>query len=321
MNDIDVRTFNLNLVPALAALLRHRAVGTAAREVGVSQSAMSHALAKLRDQLGDPLLVPQGRQFVLSARAERIAEELPAALEHLQTSLVGPRSFDPQTASLTLRIASVDYFEFTTLPSIMHHLREHAPGIRLEIERLTSDSAAALQAGRLDLILGGTGLVSGAGIEGAELFRDPFKVIVRHGHPTIRRRPSMRAYVDAEHVVVRFEGRGPALVDRELSALGHARRVGLYVPHFVSAPLVVAQSDMICTVASAVASRARDLLNVHVFEPPLLLPAAPIKMWWPRSQDHDPGRAWFRALLREGTGVPAGIRRMIRAHQSANDAG
>lgn len=316
MSNFDARAFNLNLVPALAALLRHRAVGAAAKEVGVSQSAMSHALAKLRDLFDDPLLVPQGRRFVLSARAEVLAVSVPDALTQLEEALGGQPQFDPGTASVTLRIATVDYFEFAVLPGLMTHLRTHAPGVRLALERLTGESAARLQSGGLDLILGGTGLVRGAGIEGVRLYEEPFKVIVRDGHPRIRRRLTLPAYLAAEHVVVRFESRGGGVVDRILAERGLDRRVGLWVPHFVSAPLVVAESDMISTVASAVAARAHELLGVRVFEPPVPLPAAPIMMWWPRSQAHDPARSWFRELLLGGDAVPSGIGRRIRSQRA-----
>lgn len=316
MSTFDVRAFNLNLVSALDALLRHRAVGAAAREVGVSQSAMSHSLAKLREHLGDPLLVPQGRRFELSARAQAIAADLPELLDRLGTTLGGGASFDPRTAELTLRIATVDYFEFTVLPTLMAYLREHAPGVRLSIERLTPDSAALLQSGRLDVILGGTVLVRGAGLECTELFQEPFTVIARKDHPTIRRRLTLDAYLAATHVVVRFEGRGAPVVDRILERAGHQRTVGLYVPHFVTAPLVVSQSDMICTIASGVAQRARSLVGLRMFAPPVELPQASIRMWWPRVHEHDPGRTWFRRLLLTGKGMPAELGRRIRSAQA-----
>lgn len=317
MNDIDFRTFNLNLVPALAALLREGTVGGAARQVGVSQSAMSHSLARLREQLGDPLLVTQGRRVSLTPRAQRLAARLPEALERLRATLTGPTAFDPATAQLTWTIATVDYFELTTLPALMAYLGAHAPGVTLRLERLTADSAAALQAGRLDLILGGTGLVRGAGIEGVDLYADPFKVIVRADHPRLRRRPSLKQYVAAEHVVVQFEGRGPGLVDRVLAQRGLQRHVGLWVPHFVSAPLVVAESDMISTVASAVAERGRKLLGLRVFEPPIPLPAAPIKMWWPKAHETDPARTWLRDLVRRGVAAAPTIRKLMRMRRAS----
>lgn len=316
MSNFDVRTFNLNLIPALVALLRHRAVGAAARELGVSQSAMSHSLAKLRASLDDPLLIPQGRAFVLSARAQQIARSLPQALDGLGAVLGGGPSFDPRSASLTVRIATVDYFEFTALSSVMKYLRAHAPGVRLSVERLTADSAAALQGGGLDFILGGAGLVHGAGLERAVLYDDPFRVIARRDHPRIRGRVSLRAYLDAEHVVVRFEGRRGGVIDRTLARMNLERRVGLWVPHFVSAPLAVVESDMISTVASAVAERAKTVLGVRVFAPPVEFPAAPITVWWPRAQVHDPARSWFRELLLRGELLPPVLRRLVRARRA-----
>lgn len=317
MSSFDIRAFNLNLVSALEALLRHRAVGAAAREVGVSQSAMSHSLARLREQLDDPLLVPQGRTFELSARAQAIAAELPELLDRLGATLAGGASFDPRTAALTIRIATVDYFEFAVLPTLMAYLREHAPAVRLSIERLIPESAALLQSGRLDLILGGSpALVRGAGLESAVLFREPFTVIAREGHPSIRRRLTLGAYLEAEHVVVRFEGRGVPVVDRVLERAGHRRDVGLFVPHFVTAPLVVAESDMICTIARTVAQRARSLVGIRLFTPPLELPLALVQMWWPRVHEHDPARTWFRTLLLSGKGMPTELGRRIRSAQT-----
>ena len=142
MSDIDFRTLNLNLLPALAALLRTRAVGRAARQVGVSQSAMSHSLAKLRDAFGDPLLVAQGRSMMLTPRARELALSLPPALERLRESLAATDVFDPATATTTFTIATVDLFELTALRSLLGYLARHAPGVRLRIERLPSGEEA-----------------------------------------------------------------------------------------------------------------------------------------------------------------------------------
>jgi DNA-binding transcriptional LysR family regulator len=311
MGEIDFRTLNLNLVPALEALLHERAVGRAAARMGVSQSAMSHSLAKLREALGDPLLVPKGRAMTLSPRARELAGSLPAALEQLRSTLAGPERFDPKTAELTFSIASVDYFELTSLPHLLEYLGEHAPGIRLSLHRLTADSAEQLADGELDLVLGGTGLVRGAGIRGVELYRDPFRVIVRADHPTVRRRPTLQTYLEQVHIVVRFEGRGQGLVDRVLAKQGRVRQVGLWVPHFVSAPLAVAQSDMISTIASGIAERGRELLGLRVYPPPLELPPAPIMMWWARAHDTDPARTWLRDVIRSGRASPPGLRKLM----------
>ncbi len=317
MSDIDFGRVNLNLLPALQALLREGSVGRAARRMGVSQSAMSHSLAKLRDLLDDDLMVAQGRTMSLTPRARQLESVLPEALEQLQRALRGPAAFDPATAPLTIRIATVDYFEITSMAGLLRHLAVHAPHVKLRIVRLGADSVAALQDGRIDLILGGTSLMRGAGVRSTELYRDPFKVIVRPEHPGVGRRLTLSSYTAYPHVVVQFEGAGQAAVDRVLSRQGRRRTVGLQVPHFISAPLAVAASDMISTVASAVAERARELLGLRVLEPPISIAPAPVTMAWPRAHDADPARTWFRELLRSGDTAPPTIRTLIRAARSA----
>ena len=314
MSTIDFRSFNLNLVPALDALLQTRAVGRAAQRMGVSQSAMSHSLARLREQLDDPLLVPQGRILVPTPRAERLAAELPALLERLRSTLGEAEAFDPGRAELSLSIATVDYFELTALPTLMAELAVRAPGIRLNVERLSPASVGALQRGELDMILGGSGLVEGSGLERAVLYDDDFRVMVRAGHPTIGRRLGLDRYLEARHLVVRFEGRGPGLVDRVLARRELRREVALWVPHFMSAPLIVAESDLICTIASTVAVRARELFGVKLHAPPLELPRAPVTMWWPRAHGEDPARRWFRSRLLDGSLFPPSLARKVRAH-------
>lgn len=313
MNDIDWRTFNLNLLPALSALLREGSVGRAARRAGVSQSAMSHSLARLRELVGDPLLVPQGRAMTLTPRARALAAALPRALEHLREALAGPAAFDPATGAATFTIATVDYFELTTLPTLLAHLARHAPGVRLEIERLGPASYAALKDGDVDFILAGPAPQGAAGIQSAQLYRDPFKVMVRQGHPGVGRRLTLDAYLAHEHIVVRIEGRGPAAVDRALARVGKRRQVGLSLPHFAAAPLAVASSDMLCTIASAVAGVGKALVDVRVLDPPIELPAAPITLSWPAAHHADPARRWLRDLLLSGAAAPPSIRRLMDA--------
>lgn len=315
MSDIDFRTLNLNLLPALAALLRTRAVGRAARQVGVSQSAMSHSLAKLREAFGDPLLVAQGRSMVLTPRARELALSLPPALERLRESLAATDAFDPATATTTFTIATVDLFELTALRSLLGYLARHAPGVRLRIERLGPSTFEALRDGDVDVVIGGAGPPASAGLRRVVLFREPFKVIARSDHPGLGRRLTLASYLAYDHVLVRFEGREVAAVDRALASLGHQRRVGLSVPHFVAAPLAVAGSDMLSTVSSSVAAWGQSLLGLRLFDPPFELPAAPVSLWWAAAHDTDPARRWFRELLCRGDAAPPAIQRMIRATQ------
>ncbi len=314
MNDIDFRILNLNLLPTLEALLAERTVGGAARRMGVSQSAMSHSLAKLRVALDDPILVMSGRRMRLTPRAEALLGELPKALENLQRVLTGEGAFDPQTADRTFAVASLDYFDFAVMPTLLAYLSKHAPGVRLRIERASPSTASRLAAGELDaMLVGSSARVPGQGLRQRELYRDPFKTIVRADHPSVGRRLSLETYLRLEHVLVSVDGTAAeGAVDRVLRSQGHRRRVALCVPHFASAPLAVATSDLVCTMASTMAQRARELFGVRVLEPPIDIGPAPVVMYWPVAHETDPARRWFRGLLQGGPSLPSGLRRLMR---------
>ncbi len=314
MSSIDFRTLNLNLLPALEALLVERTVGGAARRFGVSQSAMSHSLAKLRAALGDPLLVMSGRRMRLTPRAEELLGALPQALTGLRQVLQGAQAFDPRVSERVFTVASLDYFDFAVMPSLLAYLREHAPGIRLHVKRADGSTVPRLVAGELEaMFVGSSADVPRQGLHRRPLYRDPFKVIARAGHPRVRGRISLKAYLECDHVQVRVDDGGPGVVDRMLRERGQSRNIALCVPHFASAPLAVAGSDLLCTLASTMAARAKELFGVRVYSPPIRPPAPTIVMYWPRSHDADPGRRWFRELILRGVGMPAGIRRLMAA--------
>ncbi len=313
MSSVDIRTINLNLLPALEALLVEGSVGGAARRAHVSQSAMSHSLAKLRELFGDPLLVASGRRMVATPRALELAALLPRALDQLSDAVAPPEPFDARTSTRVFRIATVDYFELTTLPDVLEHLGRHAPGVRLEIERFSGAHVAALLAGDVDLaLIGATLPIPPAGLRRAALYDDPFAVIARADHPAIGRRLDLETYVALGHVLVSVEGGRDGVVDRALAKIGRQRTVALRVPHFVSAPLAVMRSDSICTIASSVARRARELFGLRVHEPPVELPPAGVVAIWSRRHDDDPARTWLRELFLSGRAVSPYVRSLMR---------
>lgn len=316
MSDYELlRALNLNLLPALDALLRERSVSAAARRMGVSQSAMSHSLAKLRGLLDDPLLVATGRGMVATPRGEELAAALPPALASLHQVLAGPAAFDPRATQREFRIATFDYFEITTLPDVLRYLRDHAPGITLSVERMDSRSVDRLVHGDIDLILGAEAMPMPAGLMQRMLYRDPFAVMVRADHPRVKSRMSLARYTELDHVLVSVEGRARGAVDRALAERKLSRRVSLRLPHFSTAALAVLHSDMACTIASTVAYRAKELYGVRVLPPPLELPRAGIIAWWPRQHQDDPARRWFRDVILGGAAVSPRIRKLMREHR------
>ena len=316
---LDARAINLNLLPALEALLATRNVSAAARRAHVSQSAMSHTLARLRAVIGDPLLVPDGRGLALTPRAARLAATLPSALDRLTLALGPSEPFDPMTTTRTFRVATLDYFELVALEALMAYLGAHAPRASVWIERVSPATLPALLAGEVDVALvGETSLPRLSGITRRPLFRDPFAVMLRPGHPAAKGRGlSLAQYLAYPHVVVTVEGRADGAVDRALEARGVARDVRLRVPHFATAPLAVRDSDAICTIASSVAERARTLHGIVVKKPPVTLPAPTIIAMWAKRTDEDEGARWFRSLFLEQKAMPPHLRALARRGDSA----
>jgi DNA-binding transcriptional LysR family regulator len=315
MSGIDVRAMNLNLLPALEALLVEGSVSGAARRAHVSQSAMSHSLAKLRELFGDPLFLPAGRRLVATPRAVELLASLPRALDQLGLAVAAREPFRPGVSRRVFRVATVDYFELTTLPYLLAYLAKHAPLVRVEIERFAGGHLTALVAGEVDLALVSAAIPPPVGVRRAALYDDPFSVIVRPGHPLVGRKLDLDRYLSLGHVLVSVEGRSEGVVDRALAKLGKSRSVSLRVPHFISAPLAVAESDLICTIASSVAQRSRELFGLRVLPPPLELPPASVVALWSRRHDQDPAAKWFRELFIDGRATSPFVRALRRAQR------
>jgi DNA-binding transcriptional LysR family regulator len=297
----DLRAINLNLLPALEALMAERQVSAAARRAGISQSAMSHALAKLRLMFDDPLLVVAGREMVPTPRGERIAAALPGVLGELSAIIAPPKVFDPHTARNTFTLATLDFFELTTISHVFAYFQREAPGVSLCVERWGTDSVERMRSGDIDLLITGTSArLPVAGLCQQHLFDDRFAIIVRKEHPLTQCPLTLERYAQAEHVVVSVERRASGVVDRRLAEYGLTRRIVLRVPHFVSAPLAVIDSDLVCTIANSVAERARELFGVQVLQLPFELPSAGVVAMWPRQHQDDPARTWFREAICSG---------------------
>ncbi|UJR86544.1 LysR family transcriptional regulator [Sandaracinus amylolyticus] len=297
----ELGALNLNLLPVLAALLEERSVSKAARRAGVSQSAMSHSLAKLRELLGDPLLVPAGRVMTTTPHGARLAAKLPALLRDLRDVVTPPTAFDPRTAERSFTIATFDYFEITTLRRMLAQLARDAPRVRLVIERFGAETPARLRAGEVDLALGSaSSSFPSTGISRSTVHHEPFDVIARRDHPRIGRTLTLARFVELDHLLISLEGRAEGVVDRALRERGLRRNVALRVPHFSSAPLLVASTDLVCTVARNIAEHARETFGVRVMKPPIDLPQVEIVAYWPRLHDDDGASLWLRSLFGEG---------------------
>jgi len=292
---------DLNLLVVLDALLAERHVTRAARRVGLTQPAASHALGRLRALLGDPLLVRGARgALVPTPRAAAIAPALRRALDGVSEALRGEPVFEPATARRSFRIGAGDYQELVLLPGLMEQLAREAPGIDLWVVQLPDDSAHAMAAGDVDLVLGVWRHAEWpAGIFQKPLFDEDFRCVVRAGHAATAQRLTLPRYCELSHLVVAPRGTPGSYVDEALARLGRSRRIAVRVPHFLIAPHVIAGSELIATLPTRIVRHHLEPLGLAMLPTPLDIPRFTVSMAWHERAHHDPGQRWLRDRIAE----------------------
>jgi DNA-binding transcriptional LysR family regulator len=292
--DID-----LNLLVALDALLVERSVTEAAQRIGRSQPAMSHALGRLRKLLSDPLLVRTPQGMVPTPRAQALAGPLRQILAQVHRTLQEPPAFDPASARHTFTLAATDYAELLLLPRLMERLAAVAPGLSLNVLPLGEGvPKAALESGQLDLVLGPFRDIPSE-LHQQILFHERFVCVVRTDHPTVGKELSLRKFLALSHVLISPRGTVAGVVDHALSAQSLQRHVALSIPHFLIAPFVVAQTDLIVTLAERVAQGFAAHLPLRLLKPPVELPGFAIPQVWHERLHYDPAHQWLRRVLTE----------------------
>jgi len=301
---------DLNLLIALDALIRERSVTKAAQRAGVTQSAMSHTLRRLRELFDDPLLVRGRGGMVLTPRAEALTIPLRSGLVSLARTLAEPQPFAPEHATRTFRLVSPDLFDALVLPTLLQRLGQQAPAIDLAVVPMPKRLADSLETGDIDLaiypvLLDPHPFDLGTQVDGElqtrTLFRDSFRCFVRSEHPVLAsRRFTLKAYTRLNHILVSPGGEGPGVVDRILDARGLQRRIALRVPHFATALEVLAQSDLVLTAPSSLSqcATASTLASRPV---PLDIPEHAITMIWHPRFTEDPAHRWLRELMVDAT--------------------
>ncbi len=297
MHQKHLRSIDLNLLPVLDALLRHRNATRAGSEVGLSQPAMSRALARLRGVLNDPLLVRGPKGFVLSPRAEALRPALAALLEEIR-GLISTKDFDPGSEPRTLRIAMTDAHASVIFAPLVRRVLVEAPSITLESVGIAQGLADRVLTGEVDLVLGlaSTPLPRGAASE--PLLEDVLTVVVRRDHPC-GQTWKLHDYERYPSAVVSLLGDATSDLDAELAAEGITRSISAIVPSFAGALDVVAATDSVTTISRAFAERHVAALGLKLLTAPLRNTAMPIVTIWARYRSTDPLLGWLRALLRE----------------------
>ena len=296
MREVNLAGIDLNLLVALGALLEERNVTRAAGRVGLSQPAMSRALGRLRALFDDRLLVRTSAGLEPTPRAEALAAPLRRVLAEVGR-MVQPPDFDPAKQQGCVRLAMADYQSLVLLPRLLRHCEREAPGLDLQVVPHGPDSVRGVESGAVDLAIG-VFPDADSGFYRQTLYRDDFACVVRAGHPVLEGPMTAERYAALRHafLTVAGDGRGGA-VDEALESIGLSRRIGLRTPHFLAAPLVVAETDLVLTLPRRLAEQLRTFAPLAIFDPPVPLAGFAVSQLWHERRHEDPQHAWLRAAV------------------------
>jgi DNA-binding transcriptional LysR family regulator len=312
---MHLRKVDLNLLVALDTLLRERSVSRAAQTLHLSQSAMSHALGRLRGMMNDPLLVRGPAGLVPTLRAEQLRGPVRQALQALEDAL-DPREFDPAHITRTFCLLTTDYVEYLVCPPLVEQLREAAPGARIQIKALRSSRVHdELADGQADMAVSFAEHAEGKS-HGHTLMTEGYACLTRSGLFGARP-PTMAQYLAAPHIVVSTYGNFANAPDAALERLGHARTAVMTSPHYLAAAEMVCRSDLVLTIQSRFARQLASRLPVTACELPYEVPPIRLNLQWTDRTHNDAAQQWLRALIGEIceslAGGPEGPQRPRRA--------
>jgi DNA-binding transcriptional LysR family regulator len=297
---MNLASVDLNLLVALDALLAEAHVGRAARRIGRSQPAVSHSLARLRELLGDPLLVRIGSRMELTRRAVSLREWLPDTLERVRT-LLAAESFVPATSSRRFQVIIHDHLADLIVPAVVRRMSAEAPRARLEV--LPWESPFSMTPERLHAIDLCTSCSTAdlAGFDRAPLYTDTEAVVVRRDHPLVSRLGRLRTFAEARHIAVT---RDP--LDAWLLKEGIERRIGLTVPSYLQALHAAAASDLVAFVPRRLAEALAKPLSLAIVKPPIDPGTYQEFLFYPRRHEGDAACRWLRDVVLDiGTRVDA----------------
>ncbi|WP_190241491.1 LysR family transcriptional regulator [Pseudomonas glycinae] len=294
----DLRRIDLNLLVILDALLSEQHVTRAAERLHLSQPAVSHALARLRDLLGDPLLVRAGSGLVPTARALELAAPLAETLAQVQ-SLLAPNTFDPASARRTFRLAMSDYGAALILPGLIRTLRAEAPGIDLQISHASREGMVeGLLNGDIDLAAGVLPELPGE-LRSTPLFEERYVCLLDRQSLTAGGVLDLPTYLSRPHVLLEMRGSGTPEIERTLTALRERRRVAISLPHWSVAPRFISGTDLILTVASRALNEVDDE-SLIVLPPPFEIAPFTFVSAWHKRRCGDQALNWLNRRIEQG---------------------
>jgi DNA-binding transcriptional LysR family regulator len=292
IDDLDFGEIRL-----LAELSDLRKLSAAAARLGLSQSAASHALARLRRRTGDALFVRGGAGFYPTPYGERLSAAARKALDILLDGLASNAPFHPRSTTRRFNAFMSDVGQMVFLPRLLAYLDREAPQARLRACPIPlEDPGASLASGEVDVAVGFFSNLA-AGFRQSLLFRERYVCVVRADHPNFRSGMSAEGFSGSPRALADASGMAHAVVEAELRDAGLDSVPRLTVPQFMVLPLVIASSDLLVIMPSRLAKTFTQLVSIKILKPPLPLKPYDIKIYWHERYHQDPANRWFRRAL------------------------
>jgi DNA-binding transcriptional LysR family regulator len=296
IHTMNLSAIDLNLLVALEALISEVHVGRAARKIGLSQPAASHALNRLRDLFADPLLVRVGARMELTPRAAGLRESLAETLRGVQSLLVADL-FDPARSSRLFSVMMQDHIAHLVVPALVQRVHSYAPGVKLDVLPWQNPSSMKPERSRsIDLLISCSASEI-AGFQRETLFTDTEATVVRKGHPSASRLTTLKTFLNSRHVAVVGRGLSEDPVDRWLRDERLTRQIALRVPSYLQALQAVAQTDLVAFVPKRLAHSLAKTLSLAVLPPPIDPGEYQESLFHPRRLAEDPASIWLRKLV------------------------
>jgi DNA-binding transcriptional LysR family regulator len=294
---MNLNSLDLNLLVALDALLKEANVSRAAMRIGLSQPAASHALQRLREVIGDPLLVRSGARMELTPRAQALRGPLAQALDQVR-SLFLPDDFDAARSERHFRLMMPDLAVELLMPPLMEKITRGAPNVTIDVVPWRGPAIFTPEFARtIDLVIS----IGDAfkGFHRQRLYTDSDALAVRRGHPAGARLKKRDAFLNARHVAVVIRGQNEDLIDGWLRSKGIERRIALVVPGYIEALHVAARTDLVAFVPRRLIGALAKQLSLVTVTPPLDPGTDEQFLFYPTRAQMDPGSIWLRKLMLE----------------------
>jgi DNA-binding transcriptional LysR family regulator len=297
IDDIHIRRLDLTLLIVFEMLLEKRSMSAVAAEMGLTQSAVSHAVGRLRSVFGDPLFVRKGAGVAPTARALLLGPPLADALAGIRGAVQIGRQFDPGTAARRFAVAAPDTVVATLAQAVLTELAQAAPRCLIMFRTFSHESAlAAVVAGEVDIAVGVFGDTPKETV-GRSIAYETFRVVSRRDHPRITGVLDLDTYCSLDHMLVSHDRDARGMVDTVLGGLGRQRRIAAVMPQMLVAFAAASRSDAIITAPLSACLYAASLFPVTLHEPPMAIPGFELTLLRHRDGLADPAITWLAELV------------------------